>query len=119
MGMPKILTDSAMTFGGNPLDRASALRADAVWLAQQAAGGLYLPFWQNRPLAADGRIALLPWRSDWEGGVCVFLGLDGTQPLFAIDVAGDEPPALDSWRCGRRRLCCRRATPRSRARPRR
>ena len=84
-----------MTFGGNPLDRASALRADAVWLAQQAAGGLYLPFWQNRPLAADGRIALLPWRSDWEGGVCVFLGLDGTQPLFAIDVAGDEPPALD------------------------
>ena len=93
--MPKILTDSAMTFGGNPLDRASALRADAVWLAQQAAGGLYLPFWQNRPLAADGRIALLPWRSDWEGGVCVFLGLDGTQPLFAIDVAGDEPPALD------------------------
>jgi NAD+ diphosphatase len=83
-----------MTFGGSPLDRASAQRADPAWLAAQATAGLFLPFWQNRPLVADGRIALLPWRSEWEGGICVFLGLEGSQAVFAIDVAGEEPPAL-------------------------
>ena len=93
--MPQKLADRCMTFGANPLDRASALRADAAWLAQQAAAGLYLPFWHNRPLVAEGRIALLPWHGAWAGGTTVFLGLDGAQPLFGIDVAGEEPPALD------------------------
>jgi NAD+ diphosphatase len=84
----------AMTFGGNPLDRASAQRADPAWLAAQATAGLFLPFWQNRPLVAEGRIALLPWRSDWDGRLCVFLGLDGSQPVFAVDIAGETPPPL-------------------------
>jgi NAD+ diphosphatase len=84
-----------MAFGGSPLDRASAQRADPAWLAAQMQAGLFLPFWQNRPLVAEGRIALLPWRSDWEDGICVFLGLEGSQALFAIDVAGEEPPTAD------------------------
>jgi NAD+ diphosphatase len=85
----------ALSFAGNPLDRASARRGDPAWLEEQAGIGLFLPMWQNRPLVAQGRIALRPWRADWTGGICVFLGLDGTQPVFAIDLAGETPPALD------------------------
>ncbi len=85
----------SLSFGGNGLDRASALRSDGAWLSAQAQAGLYLPFWQNRPLVTEARIALQPWRSAWAGSTCVFLGLDGTQPLFAVDLAGETPPVLD------------------------
>ena len=81
-----------LRFTGNPLDRASARRADPAWLAAQAAAGLYLPFSDGRPLVAQDRTRLLPWRAEWEGRTTVFLGLDGTQALFAVDVAGE--PAL-------------------------
>ncbi len=84
-----------IAFSGNPLDRASYRRSDAAWLAAQAAGGLYLPFWQNRPFVADDRAGFLPWRADWEGAACVFLGLDGAQPLFAVELPGDAEPVLD------------------------
>jgi len=56
--------------------------------------GLFLPFWQNRPLVTKDRACFLPWREEWRGQTCVFLGLDGTQPLFAVDLAGDSEPAL-------------------------
>jgi NAD+ diphosphatase len=81
-------------FSGNPLDRASYGRTDPAWLAAQFAAGLFLPFWQNRPFVAGDRAGFLSWREEWEGQTCVFLGLDGTQPLFAIDLAGDGEPAL-------------------------
>ena len=55
MGMPRNLSNSSMTFGGNPLDRASALRADADWLAQQAAA-------QAAQLLRRGRAR--GWRAD-------------------------------------------------------
>jgi NAD+ diphosphatase len=82
-----------LPFSGNPLDRAGARRADPAWLAAQASAGLYLPFWQNRPLLRGGRAQFLPWRADWEGAPCVFLGLAGTQPLFAVDLP-EEAVAL-------------------------
>jgi NAD+ diphosphatase len=81
-------------FSGNPLDRASYGRTDPAWLAAQFAAGLFLPFWQNRPFVAGDRAGFLSWREEWEGQSCIFLGLDGTQPLFAIDLAGDSEPAL-------------------------
>ncbi len=81
-------------FTGNPLDRASYRRSDAAWLAEQRRAGLYLPFWQNRPFLVNARAGFLPWRPDWEGKPCVFLGLDGSRPLFAIDLQGENEPVL-------------------------
>ena len=86
---------STMAFSGNPLDRASYHRADASWLAAQAAKGLFLPFWQNRPFVAGTRAGFLPWRSAWDGALCVFLGLDGDQPLFAVNLPGETEPVLE------------------------
>lgn len=83
-----------MAFGGNPLDRASDRRSDPAWLAAQRTVGRFLPFWQNKPLVVEDRAGFLPWRTDWEGRVCVFLGLEEDQPLFAIDIAGEKEPAL-------------------------
>ncbi|MES2473704.1 MAG: NAD(+) diphosphatase [Pseudomonadota bacterium] len=83
-----------MTFAGNPLDRASARRTDPAWLAAQIPGGLFLPLWENKPLIVDGRAGFLPWRAAWHGNTCVFLGLDGTQALFAVDIAGETAPDL-------------------------
>jgi NAD+ diphosphatase len=84
-----------IAFSGSPLDRASYSRADPAWLAAQRASGLFLPFWQNRPFVAGDRAGFLPGRSAWESGLCVFLGLDGIQPLFAVDLPGDTEPVLD------------------------
>ena len=81
-------------FSGNPLDRVSHKRSDAAWLAAQMTAGLFLPVWQNRPFVTGDRAGFLPWREDWEGGTCVFLGLDGTQPLFTVELVGDGEPAL-------------------------
>ena len=84
-----------MTFGGNPLDRASDRRSDPAWLAAQCTVGLFLPFWQNKPLVIEGRAGFLPWRPQWEGGTCVFLGLQESRPLFAIDIAGETEPVME------------------------
>jgi NAD+ diphosphatase len=83
-----------IAFSGNPLDRASLERANPAWLAAQKPAGLFLPFWQSRPLVQEERAAFLAWRADWEDRPCVFLGLDGTQPLFAVDLAGESEPQL-------------------------
>lgn len=83
-----------MRFSGNPLDRASDRRSDPAWLAAQFQAGLFLPLWENKPLVIDGRAGFLPWRTDWDGGTCVFLGLQDGRPLFAIDIAGEKEPAL-------------------------
>ncbi|HEX4028521.1 MAG TPA: NAD(+) diphosphatase [Rhizomicrobium sp.] len=84
-----------IAFSGNPLDRASYRRADPAWLAGQRASGLFLPFWQNRPFLMGKRAGFLPGRAEWDNCLCVFLGLDGTQPLFAVDLSGDSEPVLD------------------------
>ena len=84
-----------MAFSGSPLDRASYHRADTAWVAARKAEGLFLPFWQNRPFIAETRAGFLPWRSAWDGATCVFLGLDGGQPLFAVELAGEGEPQLD------------------------
>ena len=84
-----------MAFCGNPLDRASDRRSDPAWLAAQQGRGLFLPFWQNKPLVVKDRAGFLPWRQAWRDSICVFLGLDGAQPLFAVDVAGDSEPVME------------------------
>jgi len=87
-----------MAFSGNVLDRASHRRGDQAWLTQQAATGLFLPFWQNRPFVLRERAAFLPWREEWRACTGIFLGLDGGQPLFAVDLPGEEEPQLGEGR---------------------
>ncbi len=81
-------------FSGSPLDRASDRRSDPGWLKARAAEGLFLPFWQTRPFLVDQRAGFLPWRAEWDGATCIFLGLDGSLPLFAVDLAGESEPGL-------------------------
>jgi NAD+ diphosphatase len=83
-----------MAFAGNPLDRAGDRRVDAGWLADMRATGLYLPFWQNKPLVQDCRAAFQPWSPKLGQGTCIFLGLEAGQAYFAIDLAGEAEPAL-------------------------
>lgn len=80
-----------LSFAGNPLDRASAERPGEAWVAARRAIGRFLPFWQMKPLLADGRAAFLPWNAGWEGHNIVFLGLEDGTPLFAVDLGRDEP----------------------------
>ena len=84
-----------LAFGGSPLDRASARRADPAWLAAQRAQCLALPLWQDRVLMTGDKAVFLPWRADWEECLSVFLGLEGTQPLFAVDLTGEQEPVFD------------------------
>jgi NAD+ diphosphatase len=87
--------ESPLSFAGNPLDRASAERPGEAWVAARRRVGRFLPFWQMKPLVAGGRAAFLPWRAAWEGRTTVFLGLDGAEALFAVDLGAAEPaPAL-------------------------
>jgi len=81
-----------IAFSGSRLDRASVQRTDPAWLAAQKAAGLFLPFWQNRPLVRADRAAFLGWRAEWETCPCIFLGLDGAQPLFAVDLDAVSEP---------------------------
>jgi len=92
-------------FSGNPLDRASERRSDGAWLCAQAAAGLYLPFWQNRPFIADERVKFQPWRTEWESATCVFLGLDQDQALFAVDLPGQSEPVLGEGSFQEMRAC--------------
>jgi NAD+ diphosphatase len=87
-----------LSFTGNPLDRASAERADPNWIAvQQArADALFLPIWQTKPfLIGDkagflGASALGPTPDRFS----VFLGLRDGQPLFAVSLPDSEEPPL-------------------------
>ncbi|HEU0095469.1 MAG TPA: NUDIX-like domain-containing protein, partial [Rhizomicrobium sp.] len=89
---------SPITFSGNPLERASAERPGEAWIAARRQAGLFLPFWQNRPFVAGDRgfsngvlprAGFRPWDTSWEGATTIFLGLDGAQPLFAVELAGE------------------------------
>jgi len=87
-----------LSFTGNPLDRASALRSDPDWLAVQKvrADARFLPVWQSRPLLAGARAAFLPASGIGltPDQLCVFLGLKNGQPLFAVAMADSEEPPL-------------------------
>ncbi len=102
-----------MTFGGNPLDRASARRGDSGWLAAQARGGLHLPFWQNKPLVRNGACRV-PALARCMGGRTVGLPGAGRGPRLVRAGAGRRNPAAGgracSRRCGPPPSSCPRAT---------
>jgi len=97
-GLKKCESWAMMSFSGNPLDRASDRRADPAWIAAQREAALFLPFWQMKPLLTGEplRAGFLPGAvlDAFSDAPCVFLGLDGSQPLFAIDLGAAETPPL-------------------------
>jgi NAD+ diphosphatase len=84
--------ETPLTFAGNPLNRASAERPGEDWLQVRRQKGLFLPFWRMKPLLQSDRAGFLPWDPAWDGAPTVFLGLDGEQPLFAVDLGAEETP---------------------------
>jgi NAD+ diphosphatase len=85
-----------ISFSGNPLDRASESRTDPAWIAARRGESLILPVWRNQMLIRDGAAVFLEPGS-WESlaapdAVCVFLGLDGARPIFALDISAAENP---------------------------
>ena len=85
-----------ISFSGNPLNRASESRTDPAWIAARRAESLMIPVWRNQVFVRNaGAVFLKP--GPWEKlaapeAVCVFLGLDGAQPLFALDISAVENP---------------------------
>lgn len=87
-----------LSFTGNPLDRASAERADPAWVAaqRQRADALFLPLWQAKPLVRDQRAALLAHAdiAAVPDSLDIFLGLKDGRPLFALAIPDSETPPL-------------------------
>jgi NAD+ diphosphatase len=84
-----------VTFGGSGLDRAAALRGDAVQQAAMLAdpAARVVPFWRGKPLVEGEGLGWVAPGHDVlrEAGVTVFLGLDAAGPRFAADISVWEP----------------------------
>jgi NAD+ diphosphatase len=95
---PRFITHA---FAGNPLDRVSDRRADAEWIARQleAPGARALVLWKGQPLLGPGPALVFI-----EGAVAsqlaetgehlIFLGLDGEDAVFALEIEGEADPTL-------------------------
>ena len=92
-------------FSGNPLDRASEKRADAEWIAarRRDASSLILPVWRLQPFILGGEKAappvelglLRPGLCDSlaaPDAPCIFLGLEGQNAMFALDISAAPDP---------------------------
>jgi NAD+ diphosphatase len=93
-----------LPFTGNPLNRRSDKRGDAAWVAARLATGRILPLWQEQVLvkgetgltaAAVPGAAVLSLAGP--GAVCVLLGLEGEEALFALDVPAAAGEALQEF----------------------
>ena len=90
------------TYAGNPLDRRSDLRLDDVWLAEKRAhpATSVVPLWNGQPLTNEREGGLDMVRLEAEIAFAlaplperqVFLGLDGEDAVFAVDLAGEGDP---------------------------
>jgi NAD+ diphosphatase len=83
-------------FLDEPLDRADALRADAIVLGGMLArpDARVLPFWRGDPYVAGAGVvpAFAGPEAPQADGLTVFLGLDGAIPVFARALQGSRPP---------------------------
>ena len=86
------------SFAAEPLDRASELRSNPDWIAEQKrrADALLLPLWRGDPLLVDGSAGWLSLSARREFGAntpLVFLGLDKNRvPRFALDCGAVPTP---------------------------
>ena len=86
-----------LPFTGNPLDRRSEKRPDAAWIAERLQAGRILPLWQQQVFVRGEKLlsfAAAPREIAFAlagpEAACVFLGLDGDEGLFALDVSAAE-----------------------------
>jgi NAD+ diphosphatase len=98
MASPRFITHA---FAGNPLDRAGDRRGDADWIAGrlETPGARVLVLWKGNPLLRPGAELVFI-----EGAVAsklaetgehlIFLGLDGADAVFALEVEGEADPTL-------------------------
>lgn len=98
MASPPFITHA---FAGNPLDRASDRRSDSDWLARklEAPGARAIVLWQGQPLLRPGPELVFieaALAAQLAGGPepLLFLGLDGEDAVFALEMAGEADPAL-------------------------
>ena len=95
-------------FAGNPLNRASEMRTDAAWIESKRRdpASLILPLWRLQPFLHDADDADAAAALSWlRPGIadslasgdapCIFLGLDGDQAVFALDVSAAADPAKE------------------------
>ncbi len=93
-------------FSGNPLDRASEKRVDAEWVAakRRDPSSYVLPMWRLQPFllgpeSARDRLEagfLRPGLAEplaGPDGVSIFLGLEGGNAYFALDISAARDPA--------------------------
>lgn len=91
------LSDAAILFSHEPLDRAAEARADPQWIAAQLAGAkaLIVPLWRGDPLVRGERVAFLgasalgAFPADARK---IFLGLSKGDVYFAIDASAAPSP---------------------------
>ena len=100
-----------LPFTGNPLNRHSDKRGDAVWMAEHLAGAKILPVWQTQVLVTGSPVlkaAAVPLAAVQAlaapKAACVFLGVEdgdlaGDTAVFAFDVTEsvDAPAALAAY----------------------
>ena len=99
--MTLILASRPNPYTGNPLDRASHLRDDEAWIASRLAdpATLFVPVWRSQTLVQGDEpvhaVFLTGEAAEavrMEGGPWAFLGLQGEQALFAVDVSAVDDP---------------------------
>ena len=96
MASPPFITHA---FAGNRLDRASDRRSDADWLGRKlkAPGARALVLWQGQPLLRPGPqlvfiAGAMASSLDPTGERLLFLGLDGEDAVFALEIEGEADP---------------------------
>ena len=99
--MTVILATRPNAYTGNPLDRAAHLRDDEAWIAGRLSdpATLFVPVWRSKTLVQgddEPQAVFLTGEAAeavrMAGGPWAFLGLQGEQAVFAVDVSGVEDP---------------------------
>ncbi len=105
--VPLILASRPNAYSGSPLDRAAHHRDDPAWIEAALASdlALFTPVWRARSLmrgVEEGRpeavfltgpaAAAMLVRGWPDGGIWAFLGMQGPNPLFALDISPENDP---------------------------
>jgi NAD+ diphosphatase len=100
-----ILASRPNVYSSSSLDRVAARREDHAWIEQQLAhpDTLFVPVWRNRNFVRgmdEGAPEAVFVSSEaaaalrMQGGPWTFLGMQGEQAVFAVDVSTAENPLL-------------------------
>ncbi len=98
-----ILASRPNVYSSSPLDRVGTRREDAAWIEERLAqpDTLFVPVWRNRNLVRgmdEGSPEAVFISSEaaaalrMQGGPWAFLGIQGEQAVFAVDVSTADDP---------------------------